>query len=573
VHLFILLPFLFFFTSTLNAQPGFPYNPETADGAVNIGGYNTSVFQLKWVNPTGIDYNELYCSYDSAKVSNLDTTVRANGYPSTVFSDYSISYYHCMRYYWRIVEYNSSGRTVGPVWRFFTKANYDGDNYFINDDFINGAILWNISGDQFCKWKPDIASAYTLPAPASGNVLSVKNLQNGVLDSSVAFFQKIILPSYVTFYSYASIEFESDLKLDNPSDGAYIDYSSDQGLNWITAWSKTGASDRNNHIDQTLFETELNSKPDSILIRLRVYLVDNTSWWAIDNFTIKFYSGYLTIPYVSDLHLSITSKSKVQINFGSYVGSHNLYRKDGLPLSSNRYTFIATINDGSKSFIDTTANDSSVYTYKVTNNWGTSLSFYNTNEATAYLDKILPVELSSFTCMTIDKGVKLLWTTTTEINNNGFYVERSFDRKIWNQIGFVKGTGNSNVSHNYIFSDNIISGSKILYRLKQVDANGAFKYSQVIETGEVLNGFQLGQNYPNPFNPSTSINYSLAKTGNVKLTVYNSIGSKVATLVNEYKPAGNYSVEFNGSNLASGIYLYRLEAGVYSAVKKFILMK
>ena len=85
--------------------------------------------------------------------------------------------------------------------------------------------------------------------------------------------------------------------------------------------------------------------------------------------------------------------------------------------------------------------------------------------------------------------------------------------------------------------------------------------------------FVLSQNYPNPFNPSTTINYSLPKAGNVKLTVYNSIGSKVATIVNEYKPAGNYSIQFNGSNLASGIYLYRLESGDYSAVKKFVLLK
>ena len=85
--------------------------------------------------------------------------------------------------------------------------------------------------------------------------------------------------------------------------------------------------------------------------------------------------------------------------------------------------------------------------------------------------------------------------------------------------------------------------------------------------------FRLNQNYPNPFNPTTTINYSLAKEGNVKLTVYKSIGSKVATIVNENKPAGNYTVQFNGRNLPSGIYLYRLESGNYNATKKFILLK
>ena len=87
------------------------------------------------------------------------------------------------------------------------------------------------------------------------------------------------------------------------------------------------------------------------------------------------------------------------------------------------------------------------------------------------------------------------------------------------------------------------------------------------------NQYSLSPNYPNPFNPITTINYSLPKAGNVKLTVYNSIGSKVATLVNEYKPAGSYSVHFNASQLASGIYLYRLESGTYTAARKLILMK
>jgi alpha-amylase len=85
--------------------------------------------------------------------------------------------------------------------------------------------------------------------------------------------------------------------------------------------------------------------------------------------------------------------------------------------------------------------------------------------------------------------------------------------------------------------------------------------------------FRLYQNYPNPWNPETTINYSIAKEGNVKLTIYNAVGSKVAVIVNEYKPAGSYSVQFNAGNLSSGIYLYRLESGNYSTEKKFILLK
>jgi hypothetical protein len=85
--------------------------------------------------------------------------------------------------------------------------------------------------------------------------------------------------------------------------------------------------------------------------------------------------------------------------------------------------------------------------------------------------------------------------------------------------------------------------------------------------------FVLSQNYPNPFNPTTTINYSIPKAGQVKLTIYNAIGSKVATIVNEYKQVGNYSVQFNSSNHASGIYFYKLESGQFLQIKKMILLK
>jgi len=93
------------------------------------------------------------------------------------------------------------------------------------------------------------------------------------------------------------------------------------------------------------------------------------------------------------------------------------------------------------------------------------------------------------------------------------------------------------------------------------------------ETNNLPHEFSISQNFPNPFNPNTTIRYSLPKAGNVKLTVYDAIGCKVATIVNEYKPAGNYSINFNASNLASGIYLYRLESGNYNDAKKLIILK
>jgi hypothetical protein len=83
----------------------------------------------------------------------------------------------------------------------------------------------------------------------------------------------------------------------------------------------------------------------------------------------------------------------------------------------------------------------------------------------------------------------------------------------------------------------------------------------------------LNQNYPNPFNPITTINFSLAKSSLVKLEVYNSLGQKVATLVNTFKPAGNHEAKLDATHLASGIYLYKIRAGAFSQVRKMVVMK
>ena len=89
----------------------------------------------------------------------------------------------------------------------------------------------------------------------------------------------------------------------------------------------------------------------------------------------------------------------------------------------------------------------------------------------------------------------------------------------------------------------------------------------------IVTNYKLEQNYPNPFNPTTSISYSIKEKGMVKLEVYNIIGKEVAVLVNEELNSGNYEVDFNGSNLSSGVYFYKLQAGGYSSVKRMLLIK
>lgn len=199
-------------------------------------------------------------------------------------------------------------------------------------------------------------------------------------------------------------------------------------------------------------------------------------------------------------------------------------------------------------------------------------------------NKPLPVELSSFTASVVGNNVQLNWSTATETNNFGFAIQRiSFDNKIngssiWEEIGFVKGNGNSSAVKNYAFIDfNPVNG-KSYYRLKQIDHNGSFEYSKEVEVDyQIITQFELFQNYPNPFNPVTNIKYSIPESGigdvYTTLKVYDFLGREVSTLVNESKPAGVYEIQFNGSNLSSGVYTYRLESNGISQTRKFVLMK
>jgi hypothetical protein len=192
----------------------------------------------------------------------------------------------------------------------------------------------------------------------------------------------------------------------------------------------------------------------------------------------------------------------------------------------------------------------------------------------------LPVELISFTATVVSGSVTLNWSTATELNNHGFEIERSFDKESWATIGFRKGKGTTSQPQNYNFPDDIseVSVLKLYYRLKQIDFDGTFEYSNTIEV-EIISPTKLSldQNYPNPFNPSTNIQYAISSRQFVTLNVYDVLGKEVATLVNEEKPAGSYEVEFNPEssikNPASGIYFYQLIAGDFVATKKMILMK
>ncbi len=187
---------------------------------------------------------------------------------------------------------------------------------------------------------------------------------------------------------------------------------------------------------------------------------------------------------------------------------------------------------------------------------------------------ITPVEMTSFTASAGNGNVALNWQTATETNNKGFDIERKSANGEYQQIGYVAGFGTTTEPKSYTYSDNSLKSGDYTYRLKQVDFSGGYKYSKEVEVSvNVPTEFSLDQNFPNPFNPTTMIKYSIPADQNVKLNVYNLLGQKVTTLVEGFQKAGQHEINFNASGFASGVYIYKLEAGTQSSIKKMILMK
>ncbi|MGE5498488.1 MAG: FG-GAP-like repeat-containing protein, partial [Syntrophothermus sp.] len=213
---------------------------------------------------------------------------------------------------------------------------------------------------------------------------------------------------------------------------------------------------------------------------------------------------------------------------------------------------------------------------------GEALVYYGSNSGP------LPVELVSFSAELQGRDILLKWQTATEVNNFGFEIERCRlnsenrdyqntagpDIRDWKKAGFVRGAGNSNSRRNYTFTDIRPEAGKYLYRLKQIDNDGKVEYPADLEVAvNEERGFELMQNNPNPCNPSARIEYSIPVKVQVTLKLYNAAGQEVAILVNEEKSPGHYQYYFNGSRLPSGLYIYSLNAGRYSAAKKMIIIK
>ena len=312
----------------------------------------------------------------------------------------------------------------------------------------------------------------------------------------------------------------------------------------------TAADTFDNPVD--LCATQINSAPNVLPNGPTTCLQDR--YWVVDLFGT---------PGTFSTNLTFTVPSTFTDN-GSYAASSfTLYAR-----SSNCDTAWTLLRNGASGVTSTT----------VTFDGITSFSQFALGQGA-----LLPIQIASLTATAAEKGVKLEWTTISETNNYGFYVER----KTQNGSAFttvsdlIPGAGTTLEEHHYQWTDESVSKGSYAYRLKQVDLNGAFRYSHEIrvnvvsdvKTKPVPRVFSLEQNYPNPFNPSTSIHYEIPVTSTVRLEIFNTLGQSTAILVNAQQEAGYYDVSWLAAK-PSGLYFYRLTATSLDDPKKsFVQVK
>ena len=255
-------------------------------------------------------------------------------------------------------------------------------------------------------------------------------------------------------------------------------------------------------------------------------------------------------------------------------------RRLGDTTSVNPFEVIDTTLANEVYYFDTNVEPLTTYTYR--------LYAYNSESVSAYSNIAqattpVPVELTSFTAKVGEKAVTINWSTATETNNNGFEVQRKI-KDSWEKVTFLKGKGTTTEKSEYSYTDDFryqsVSGV-IVYRLKQIDFNGTFNYSNIlnVDVDFTPKEYTLYQNYPNPFNPATKIKFALPFDSRVKISVYNILGELVDVILDEVRTVGYHDIQFNGLNMSSGMYIYTIQAKSvdgkkdFNSVKKMMLVK
>lgn len=190
-------------------------------------------------------------------------------------------------------------------------------------------------------------------------------------------------------------------------------------------------------------------------------------------------------------------------------------------------------------------------------------------------NQTLPIALTSLTAAVSANRADLQWSTATETDNAGFYVEHRLPSGQWKQLGFVAGNGTSTVAHTYSYPVKDMPYGYNTFRLKQVDSNGIGKYSNEITVLVELPGTALlSSAYPNPFSHTATIEFAVAATQNVKVEVFNVLGQRVQTLFDGTLEGNTVtSAKLDATGLSNGTYVVRMTGASFVKTENVVLVK
>jgi hypothetical protein len=437
----------------------------------------------------------------------------------------------------------------------------------VNNTIVSGIIMSTIAGAEYNirrNWIYDLKTTSTsttslrgiyAAGPAAGSIFNIHNNMVSLVDSTAS-VQTITGIEFLGTNAYTLNVYYNTCFIGGLHTGG-------------TAGATTSAGIRTNATNATLNiknNIAINKRTGGNVNHIGFAFVPSTVPSAIDiNYNCYFASGstnsYMAFWQTTGYTSLGTYKTAVapqeqntifkDVTFNSLTNLHLVAPSDGDPdLAGVPISGITTDFDGQLRDL--------------------VLPYRGADEATT-----IPVELVSFSSMIDGNNVILNWATATETNNYGFEILRKDSETEWKSIAFVKGAGNSLNYNSYRYNDNNLTPGTYSYRLKQIDYSGTFKYYDLSETVKIgiPDRFELLQNYPNPFNPSTVISWQSPVGSRQVLKVYDILGNEVATLVDEYREAGRYEIEFNASHLSSGMYFYKLTVGGFSEIKKMLLIK
>jgi hypothetical protein len=547
-----------------------PTNPNPPNGSTSISPYNTS---LNWINGAGTTNVELWFGPQGSVVQLYD------GPAITSWETDSLT---CQTtYQWRVVCKNDTCSTYGPFWSFLTEL----DSATVFFEQFNNTSGWIPIG-------PFGTTSWYLSNTTNAGGSPPSEVRFSGSDSYFLGLSQFLSPTIndSAYHYIVRLRHGCVVQINSPIADLGLAISYDGGVTKQIIWQiQFPGGNVGPEPIEAGFYPELDSF--QLVLFFDGWSGEINNWYIDDILVIGDCPPCFPPPAPYNLNARNISypDPRVLVFWSDSAWNEdafNIIRKNGQPNDPDQYQLIGTVPFNRTHFRDSTVITDSIYTYGVIayNQYGYS----DTSNTVTILAEPIPVELTSFYSEIKNEIVTLHWETATETNNLGFEIERKQKDSEWRTIGFKEGKGTTTEKQSYSFIDKNISTGNYLYRLKQIDYDGSFEYSDILEVEAiVIHHFSVEQNYPNPFNPTTKIKFTIPtsplnpspyqgegqRERFITLIVYDVLGNKIATLVNQEKPAGSYEVEFSGTTLPSGIYFYQIKVGSFIQTRKMVLMK